>query len=182
MTVYFIADTHFDHGNIIRYCHRPFSSVTDMNDQLRRNWNSTVGKSDTVFFLGDMSFGRNSRKADYWSRQLNGEKIFIYGGHDSGIPRGMPHFPHTHRSFGGHWFYLLHDPSQRAKDWQGWVIHGHKHNNSMQNFPFINGVHKTINVSVEVINYRPVSIDYVLSLDLDNVRRMRTVSDKIERY
>lgn len=180
MTTYFIADTHFDHGNIIKYCHRPFHNVIDMNKTIRGLWNNTVSQGDTVYFLGDMSFGRNSHSAGYWLSHLNGQTIFISGSHDK-LPSGIMHYSLTHRSFGGHWFLLVHDPNNRPRDWQGWTIHGHKHNSSMNKFPFINGNNKTINVSVEVINYRPVSMDFILSLDINNIKRMRTVEDKIER-
>jgi calcineurin-like phosphoesterase family protein len=180
MTTYFIADTHFDHNNIIKYCHRPFHNVTEMNETMRHLWNNTVRQSDTVYFLGDMSFGRHSHSAGYWLNHLNGHTIFISGSHDK-LPGGITHYSLTHRSFGGYWFLLVHDPNNRPKDWHGWTIHGHKHNSNMKNFPFINGNSKTINVSVEVINYRPVSMDFILSLEIDNIKRMRTVDDKIER-
>ena len=35
--VYFTADTHFDHANIIRFCNRPFTSVDEMNEALIAN-------------------------------------------------------------------------------------------------------------------------------------------------
>ena len=40
--VFFTADTHFDHANIIRFCNRPFATVEDMNEALIANWNRKV--------------------------------------------------------------------------------------------------------------------------------------------
>jgi hypothetical protein len=59
--IFVIADTHFDHTNIIRYCHRPFPNVQAMNRALVDNWNRTVDSHDRVYFLGDLTFGRGSR-------------------------------------------------------------------------------------------------------------------------
>jgi calcineurin-like phosphoesterase family protein len=39
MTIWFTADTHFGHANIIQNCKRPFSSVMKMNEKLIENWN-----------------------------------------------------------------------------------------------------------------------------------------------
>ena len=51
----------------------------------------------------------------------------------------------------------------------------------MSKYPFINGERKTINVSVELTNYRPISLDYLLSLDIDSIKRMETISSNPER-
>jgi len=82
----------------------------------------------------------------------------------------------------GYDFLLIHNPSDRKTEWHGWVIHGHVHNHNMDNYPFINGERKTINVSAEVINYTPVSLRYLLSLDLDSIKRMRTIDSQPERW
>ena len=55
--IFFTADTHWGHRNIIRYCQRPFADVEEMNEALITNWNSTVGKDDIVFHLGDFAMG-----------------------------------------------------------------------------------------------------------------------------
>jgi calcineurin-like phosphoesterase family protein len=56
------------------------------------------------------------------------------------------------------------------------VIHGHKHNNDMKDYCFINGDRKTINVSAELVDYRPVSLDFLASLKLSSIKRMDTIN------
>lgn len=79
--VFFTSDTHFRHGNIIKYCDRPFGSVQEMDNILIQNWNKVVNKDDIVFHLGDFAFADKSK----WKQilnSLNGEKYLIQGNHD----------------------------------------------------------------------------------------------------
>lgn len=180
-SIYLISDTHFDHVNIIKYCDRPYANVQEMNRALTENWNSVVKHEDTVYFLGDWSFGRRSRPPEYWIRKLNGRVVSISGSHDK-VPGNIEWRSKKILNYGGIRFLLIHDPTGRTSTWDGWVIHGHHHNNNIEIYPFINGESGTINVSAELINYRPVSIDYLLSLNLDSIRKMRTVNSEPERW
>ena len=56
--IYFTADTHFDHANIIRFCNRPFATVEEMNETLIANWNRKVHGNDTVYILGYKFYNR----------------------------------------------------------------------------------------------------------------------------
>ena len=175
-SVYFIGDTHFDHKNIIRYCHRPFSNVSEMNQAIENNWNSTVGDNQIVYFLGDWSFGRGSRSAAYWKRRLKGSIVAIKGSHDK-VKFETSRVLHV----GEYSFLLIHNPGDKKIEWlkwHGWIIHGHIHHKA----PFVDGERKRINVSAEAINYRPVSLEYLLSLDLNSIKRMRTIDSQPERW
>jgi len=44
--LYFTADTHFWHHNVIKMSRRPFNSLNEMHAALITNWNSVVTKSD----------------------------------------------------------------------------------------------------------------------------------------
>ena len=79
--VFFTSDTHFYHGNIIRFCNRPFKDVETMNETIISNWNNTVGQDDIVFHLGDFCLGGSAE----WTRilnRLNGRIYLIMGNHD----------------------------------------------------------------------------------------------------
>ena len=189
---YLISDTHFDHKNIIKYCHRPFPNVTEMNKVLKNNWNNSVGDNDTVYFLGDWAFGWRHKPAQYWERQLNGAIVSIRGSHDRDA-RSIQILDFKELHFNGYNVLLIHNPdptnkyqtpeqTQKLHDWRGWIIHGHVHNHNPDRYPFINGEKKTINVSVELINYKPVSLNYLLSLNLDSIKRMRTIDSQPERW
>lgn len=176
-SIYLISDLHLDHANIIRYCGRPFSNVQEMNDILVDNWNNTV-RDNPIYFLGDLSFGRGSRPPRYWLGRLAGGIHYVRGNHGAYI-KGSNHYEIL--EYQSHKFLLVHNPDNLPIEWNDWVIHGHKHNNDIKNYPFINGEKKTINVSAELLNYRPVSLDFLLTLKLDSIKRMDTIDSRPER-
>lgn len=176
--VFLISDLHLDHENIIKYCHRQFQNAGEMNKTIVENWNSTVGKNDKVYFLGDMAFGKGSRKASYWIKQLNGKITFIEGNHEEvGNIKSYSTAEDVFLKYKGKEFLLVHDPALKPKNWNGWTIHGHKHNNHLKESPFINGDRKTINVSCELLNYKPINLNKIITY-LDNVKYWRTITDK----
>lgn len=174
--IFFVSDTHFDHTNIIKYCDRPFRTTDEMNDHMLKMWNLYVGPDDTVYFLGDLTFGRGRRPHDYWLDQLNGSVVFIRGGHDTkdvmrnvtcdvfnSLVINLPLLGDT---------LLIHSPHDIV-DWDGWIIHGHVHNNR----PFLSVGNKSVNVSMERVDYRPVSLG-VLQQEIIKARGYLTNNDK----
>lgn len=81
MSIFYIADTHFGHANIIQFDKRPFATVAEMDAALIANWNNNVQKQDTVYILGDFCWNREPRWIEILD-QLRGEKILIRGNHD----------------------------------------------------------------------------------------------------
>ena len=74
MATWFTADTHFGHGNVIRYCERPFASVEEMDEVLIENWNYVIRPKDTIYHLGDFTLTGKEKANDYFS-SLNGRKL-----------------------------------------------------------------------------------------------------------
>lgn len=161
MREFFISDLHLDHRNIIWYCNRPFGSVDEMNDFIVDAWNRAVGKSDRIYFLGDMCYGRGSRGINYWMGKLNGNIIFIRGYHDRFSKVRFHDWLILER--GGEKFLLIHNPRDAPIGWDGWIIHGHTHNNQPE-YPLVNRKNKTVNVSAELVGHRPVSLREMLRL------------------
>ena len=49
--IYYIADMHFGHENVIRFDDRPFADTEQMDEVLIQNWNERVTADDTVYVL-----------------------------------------------------------------------------------------------------------------------------------
>lgn len=81
MSIYFIADLHFGHKNVLSYDNRKFKTIEEHDNTLIENWNSVVGIDDEVFILGDVSW-HNVTKTIEIIKSLNGIKHLIIGNHD----------------------------------------------------------------------------------------------------
>jgi len=82
MTTFVTSDHHFGHTNIIKYCHRPFLTVEQMDAEMIASWNRRVAPNDVVWHLGDFTL-KNSNYAQAYLSQLNGQINILPGSHDS---------------------------------------------------------------------------------------------------
>ena len=142
-----------------------------MNANLIRKWNDTVNDDDIVYYLGDFALAKNP---NVWKDKFNGNIIFIRGNHDKGL-YGIADSKKI--IYKGYKFWLNHYPTSIPKDWDGWVIHGHTHNNSKK-YTFVNGDARTINVSCELVDYRPVDLDKIIALNIESIKKMDTIHSK----
>ncbi|MHA1459492.1 MAG: metallophosphoesterase family protein [Promethearchaeota archaeon] len=81
--IWFSADFHLSHKNIIRYCNRPFSSVEEMDTILIRNLEERLRPKDILYFLGDLTF-KEPVARNFFKRFSAVEIHYIIGNHDSG--------------------------------------------------------------------------------------------------
>ena len=117
----------------IRYDGRPFSNIEDMNEAIIRNWNAVVRPEDTVYHLGDYSYG-NGADIVSTAQRLNGRKILIRGNHDADVNLKYAFeeiCDYLEVRSDGNTLILCHYPLSSFKDMQkGGTVHlyGHVHN------------------------------------------------------
>lgn len=80
--VFFTSDLHLGHENVIRFDHRPFGTVEEMDAELVRRWNVKVQPGDLVYVLGDLIWRSRTDDAYTLIRSMNGQIILIKGNHD----------------------------------------------------------------------------------------------------
>jgi calcineurin-like phosphoesterase family protein len=170
--VWFTADTHFGHRNIIRYCQRPFATVEEMNETIIDNWNGVVGKDDVVFHLGDFSVGG----AAEWTsllESLNGRIFLVLGNHDmNNVDQGfMRRFENVsmqmlisigkQRIYLNHYPFLCYGGSYRGT----WQLFGHVHtspcNSGLDNSRLGMLFPTQYDVGVDNNSFTPVSFEEV---------------------
>ena len=164
--IFFTADTHFGHKNILKLCNRPFKTIEEMNETLIENWNHRVSGMDTVYIVGDMFF--RCLDAEAILRRLKGKKRLIVGNHDSSWMNKVDlnrYFVSVDRlleiSDGKHALTLCHYPLltwNHAK--KSYMIHGHIHaDTSADYFPLICNRSNVLNAGVDINGFMPVSFD-----------------------
>jgi calcineurin-like phosphoesterase family protein len=72
-----IADTHWYHVNMKKYCNRP----GNFGDKIIKQWKHLVNEKDIVFHLGDVIFGKKQQLTEIL-QDLPGTKVLIKGNHD----------------------------------------------------------------------------------------------------
>lgn len=84
---YYIGDQHFFCNRFKNGCKEPiykqrgFSSVSEMNEFMIKQWNAKVSRKDKVYVLGDFSEGNAKNTAEILER-LSGQIHLIIGNYD----------------------------------------------------------------------------------------------------
>jgi len=190
--MYFTADLHYGHDNIVKHCRRPALSpeerrrldagedfrVSAGTRQAHHDWlvdgvNSAVGRNDVLWVLGDCVARRDAE--EFRSRVRCKDLRLVRGNHDA--PHTESIFTQVHDLFnlfwGGKWLVLCHYP---MKSWYkshrgSYQLHGHCHGNLPPHDDL------QMDVGVDVLG-RPVSVDEVLSAmrEREERRAARAVS------
>ncbi|MDD5604278.1 MAG: hydrolase [Eubacteriales bacterium] len=169
--IYFTADQHFGHANIIKHCNRPFATVEEMDECLLTQWNNCVGESDTVYILGDLFF-RNAVSADEYLSRLHGKKHLIKGNHDKDWMKKADLEKHfisisgmLEINDGSHKITLCHYPMMTwnsiAKD--SYHIYAHIHNNTdAAYFQLLKSMPNALNAGVDINHFQPVTFSELI--------------------
>lgn len=164
MTIFFTADTHFGHKNIIKYCNRPFETALEMNEALIANWNKVVQQTDTVYHLGDVAVLRPERTREILDR-LNGRIYLITGNHDRSAKHALcaSRFEWIKDYFclklnGGVQIALFHYAMRvwDKRHWGAWQLYGHSHGSLPSEANSF-----ALDVGVDCWNYSPVSLQMI---------------------
>ena len=157
--LFFTADTHFYHKNLVRYANLPFSNASERVDLIVERWNDVVSKKATVFHLGDFAFGKRER-AEKILKRLNGKIHIVYGNHDA-TARKLRHLWASESEYVEltikegvpRLIVLCHYPFRvwRNKRYGAWHLHGHCHGN------LENPVPNSLDVGIDLWDFRPVA-------------------------
>jgi calcineurin-like phosphoesterase family protein len=176
--IYFTADTHFCHGNIIGSCARPFSTTDEMNNEMIGRWNSVVTERDEIYILGDFMYKGSAKEANRILSILKGKKYLVKGNHDRYLE--LTDFNHGAFEWVKEYYMLKHDGIKIVLfhypmlTWDGSFhgsihLYGHVHNSGIQHPEFGEKLKilgpRAVNVGVDVNDFYPVSI--------------KTITDKI---
>jgi calcineurin-like phosphoesterase family protein len=160
MSIWFWADTHFDHANTlnINHCNRPFETVEEMNEAMVENANSVVQPNHTLYTLGDFAF----KNHEYWAKQLNGHKHLILGNHDEikmveGLFESISHYKEI--KYNKVKICLMHYALRTwsAANRGAFHLYGHSHGN-------LPSYGRSMDVGVDTHDFRPYHIDEIFEI------------------
>lgn len=167
--IFYIADLHLGHSNIIRLSKRPFNNVAEMDNALIDNWNKVVSDEDDVYIVGDFSFKSNAYE---YIKLLSGKKHLVKGNHDKSIIKDSK----CKQEFisikdidkvndDNQMIVLCHYP---MVEWDGFFrgskhFYGHIHNNTENaTYQIVKSIPNAYNVGVDILDYAPREYDEVV--------------------
>ena len=171
MAVYFIADTHFGHTNVIRLCNRPFTCLDEMHRIMVVNWNARVKNNDDIYIIGDLYWHGNQGEAIELVKRLNGQKHLIIGNHDRKYLNDpeyrelfvevmpMHYIAHYQENI-----IMCHYP---MVEWNGYHrgayhIYGHIHNRRGKAFEFLRTEDRALNAGADINQFMPVTFQELI--------------------
>lgn len=161
MKLWFTADHHFGHADIIDSRHRPFSSPAEMDETMIERWNATVGDCDEVWHLGNFAYRCAPNRMAELFAQLSGNAIhLVRSKHDQQATLNLPWSSvrqYAEIRFGGR-LLIAFDHSQNNSsnfDRRSVILHGccvedHAHDTTC------------CNVGVDAWDFRPVSLEEII--------------------
>lgn len=136
-----------------------------MDDFMIEKWNSVVSDSDIVIHLGDFSFNSKANQVSDLLVRLKGVKVLVKGNHDqltvkkyreagfTDVVRALEiQSIHPDIKIG-----MAHIPNAEIAKTYDLYLHGHVHNK-----PWIGRTKNSFNVSVENIDYTPITLPQIL--------------------
>jgi len=139
-----------------------FANADEGDQAMIDRHNAVVRPEDRVYFVGDVCF---HKKHLHKVGQMNGRKVLIKGNHD--LLEMSDYLQYFDDVRGVHQFkgvVITHIPVHPTSlgRWN-FNVHGHLHANKVMNLRESDGPdERYFNVSVECINYTPISLDEVM--------------------
>jgi len=185
--LYFSADLHFNHKNIINYCGRTIfmtkedkerynnylimseeqqkdfgvsdKTLNNHNEGLIKRWNERVKPEDDVIHVGDFCWKTSKGlKAEDWKKRLNGNIILVKGNHDNNNTCKTKIYS-LQLKIHGHYIHIVHDPLFANVNYEV-NITGHVHEKwEIKRIRYGNSFTDCVNCGVDVWNYMPVTYD-----------------------
>jgi calcineurin-like phosphoesterase family protein len=158
MTVFFTADTHFNHAGALALYRRPFASVAAMNAAMIEQWNAVVGSNDEVWHLGDFALRTPAAAAADLLHALNGRKHLLTGNNDPADIASLPGWTSTQA-----YAEITVDDTRLVlchyafRTWNGMAkgalnLHGHSHAR-------LKPLPRQTDVGVDAWSFRPITIE-----------------------
>ena len=169
--IFYTADIHLGHKNIIRLDERPFSHIEEMNEVLIDNINNRVGTRDILKIVGDVSFTIGPEEIRKHLLRIKCKNIIlIEGNHDDVIIKNFhSHFLGIFKEVhemervkkDKNWITSCHFPmiSWMGKNNGGINVYGHVHTKDENLLDPTKKRWNAYNAGMPVCNYFPVTME-----------------------
>ncbi|MBR0391178.1 MAG: metallophosphoesterase [Oscillospiraceae bacterium] len=169
--IYYTADLHLGHENVIMFDNRPFPTIEQMDETIIANWQAQVREKDDVYILGDIAYRSATRISEYLDK-LPGRKHLVIGNHDGRTlkdPNLREYYFDSVEQIqtitdGGRRVVLCHYP---LAEWPGMFrdaihLYAHIHNKKAETYKLMRQRENAYNAGCMINNYVPCTLDEVI--------------------